>query len=398
MTTLQGERERLLSRLLRRLSSLAVLAYVPGVVFAVREGVPVITVTNTVAYAAILFVAFVPGIALQWKLATVVAGCTLVAAVLLFSVGPLGAGYVWLIAAIVIAAVFGGTRAILAASVVSAAILAGYAYALSQGLEGHGATGSTILVIGTSALVVAIVPASILRSLLNRLHQALDEQRVLGAKLREELAASVQVRRELQHTVALKDELLREVHHRVNNNMQLVLSLLEHEEHHDGRPEVLHARIRTLSAMNDLLFRDHDVLRADLDEIVAVVHGLVNASGPGRAELVSPSSGERMAGIDRSQRVVLPAQQAVPVGLYLHELIVGLTTHGAPVLIHSTANGGRPALNLRCAAGTSRAAVKQVVDTLSGGVCGMAVGDILQIEPLAPGTDVGAGVRLTTKR
>ncbi len=81
------------------------------------------------------------------------------------------------------------------------------------------------------------------------------------------------LRRQMEETKALEEErkvLLREVHHRTRNNMQVITSLLNVEEDRKGSPEAHAAvsntrnRIAVLGFAHDQLFRSESVVRVRL--------------------------------------------------------------------------------------------------------------------------------------
>lgn len=323
----ERERDRLLTTLLRTMSLIGVLAYVPGVWMALAEGVWVVAVVDTLAYAAILLVAFVPRIPLRIKLTVMVVAVLGLAATLLFAVGLVGAGYLWLVGAILFAAIFSGTKAIVFTTAATLAILIGYAVALQFGIDGRGATTVLVLNHGTNVIVIAISIALIVRTLFARLSIALHKQEVLTAGLERELAAGQQAREELAAAVVQKDRLLHEVHHRVNNNMQTVLGLinLEREEgagagdaHVREILTPLYARVRVVSAVNELLHRKEATLDAAVLDLIAVVQAVLYEQTLVPTRFLDEVGGGPANPL-RDAR--LPARDALPFALFLYDLL-----------------------------------------------------------------------------
>lgn len=122
--------------------------------------------------------------------------------------------------------------------------------------------------------------------------------------------------------------LLRELHHRVKNNMQLVSSLLSLHSEYLGEDaqqvfRSLKTRILTLSAVHEALYQSDQLDRVDL---VAYMHQVIREieaaynSGDSRIrfEMVTP------AAFDCS------LNQAVPFGLILGELVLNAVKHAFP--------------------------------------------------------------------
>lgn len=120
-----------------------------------------------------------------------------------------------------------------------------------------------------------------------------------------------------------RDVLVREVHHRINNNLQGIIGLMQ--QHAAAHPE-----------LNDLVERMAGQIRA-----VALVHGLGGASVPGEIGLRALIADISQAAAARAQIEVLvdgavdaaPIRiargEAVPVALLLNELLFNAIKHGA---------------------------------------------------------------------
>ncbi len=122
--------------------------------------------------------------------------------------------------------------------------------------------------------------------------------------------------------------LLREVHHRIKNNLQVLSSLLNLEASRASSPEVkrvtriLQDRLRAVALVHDQLHRSPALKRVDLRQYAAAV-----LDGIGQAHGLSPR------GIDvrlRSAPIAVGMNDALRVGLVLNELMSNAVTHGFP--------------------------------------------------------------------
>ncbi len=131
----------------------------------------------------------------------------------------------------------------------------------------------------------------------------------------------------LRGSLRQKDLLLREVHHRVKNNLQLVQSLLRlqadrYESPADRRMlEESQVRVQTLSRVHDVLSRSGDVTRICMRTYLReLVQGLARHHDPaGRVRLDLPEE-EGVLGLD----------QAAPCGLLAGELASNALRHAFP--------------------------------------------------------------------
>lgn len=124
-----------------------------------------------------------------------------------------------------------------------------------------------------------------------------------------------------------KDMLLREIHHRVKNNLQLVSSLLSLQEA-TGNPSGAEAlrrnqeRIHTLSLLHEQLYRSADLkaisFRGYMEQLLAHI-GSVFSSQQNRISIDS-SIEDRLMDID----------QLVPCGLIVNELVTNCYKHAFP--------------------------------------------------------------------
>jgi len=125
-----------------------------------------------------------------------------------------------------------------------------------------------------------------------------------------------------------KEVLLREIHHRVKNNLQVISSLLNMQiarlPDDEARRALIDSqnRIQSMALVHQQLYQSKDLARIDLlDYIENLVGRIVTTYGmvPGRID--ATVSGERLfVEIDR----------AIPSGLIVNELVTNAITHGFP--------------------------------------------------------------------
>lgn len=125
--------------------------------------------------------------------------------------------------------------------------------------------------------------------------------------------------RALQSSLAEKEVLLREIHHRVKNNMQVISSLLNLQSRSIDDPrlakmiEESQNRVRAMALIHEILYASGHLVQIDLQEYVTkLATSLVRMYGnePGMIEL-------RVATGD----IALEIDDSVPCGLVINELI-----------------------------------------------------------------------------
>ncbi len=137
-------------------------------------------------------------------------------------------------------------------------------------------------------------------------------------------------RAEEKTTASLKEKevLLREVHHRVKNNLQIVMSLLKLQSRKMSNPEVnqmcedIQNRIKSIAMLHELLYRSEDMSRIDFSHYIKkMARDLIRS--------YSPLSDNISLHI-RSEGVLLDINSAIPCALLINEIVSNAIQHGFP--------------------------------------------------------------------
>ena len=133
---------------------------------------------------------------------------------------------------------------------------------------------------------------------------------------------------ELLQSLNEKEVLLKEVHHRVKNNLQVVSSILSLQTGYVGGDErilellrVSRDRIRSMSFIHESLYQTRDLSSIDLGDYV---------DGLSRNLMMSYSLNGKVALETRVMHMDLVLDQAIPCGLILNELISNSLKHAFP--------------------------------------------------------------------
>ena len=264
--TLRLEQEGILVVVLRFLAVAGTIAWIPSVWASLLHGFILVAIIDTFGYALVILAAYNKGFGFNAKLTVLVTVSILIGAVVLFYTGPLGAGYLWLVAAVVLSALFGRTRVVVLSICVSALVMVLWAVALALGFDGKGSSPLTVGIIGSNLLLICLALAIVIRLLVDRLGASITESRSYANRLAAELAETRKIKQDLEQTMKVKDSLLRELHHRVRNNMQIVQSLLSMDDS-GGALEPTGRRVGALALTNDLSLTGHDAPRVDVDAL-----------------------------------------------------------------------------------------------------------------------------------
>lgn len=130
---------------------------------------------------------------------------------------------------------------------------------------------------------------------------------------------------ELRESLRQKEVLLREVHHRVKNNLQIVSSMLSLQSRTTDNPELqcvlrdCRARIGTIASIHEALYRDENLSLLRLDELFARVTSELR-------QALSPDPRK----VDLSLQLApieVDIDAAIPAGLIVTELVSNALRH-----------------------------------------------------------------------
>ncbi len=125
-----------------------------------------------------------------------------------------------------------------------------------------------------------------------------------------------------------KDILLREIHHRVKNNMQIISSLLSLQSQKFQGPEVVEAfresqdRIRSMALVHEKLYQTRDLSRIDFSDYIKSLTSFLFKT--------YKTDETRIALKLDLDKVFLDINAAVPCGLILNELVLNALKHAFP--------------------------------------------------------------------
>jgi PAS domain S-box-containing protein len=146
-----------------------------------------------------------------------------------------------------------------------------------------------------------------------------------------ELERQVKERTEIARA---REVLLREVHHRVKNDLQVVSSVLRMQGRKLADPraaaalEECQSRIDTVALIHESMYRSEDIARVSFSENVRTLSAAVFRAKNDAAHV------KLEADVDAA--IHLPVDRAVPCGLILHELLTNALRHAFPGREHGT--------------------------------------------------------------
>ena len=129
----------------------------------------------------------------------------------------------------------------------------------------------------------------------------------------------------MQESLREKETLLKEIHHRVKNNMQLISSLLRLQADYVTNTEALavfseaQSRVRSMALIHEKLYQASSLARIEFSEYVESLVGILM-----QTYAVKPSQVTVDIAVERTE---LSVDTAVPLGLVVNELISNCLKH-----------------------------------------------------------------------
>jgi len=156
----------------------------------------------------------------------------------------------------------------------------------------------------------------------------LDDLHVEKSNLEETRNQLLHSSKEVGVSLREKEILLREVHHRVKNNLQVISSLISlqlrpiHDPVSREALQACQSRVQAISLIHTMLYQSKDYANVPFSEYARTLAGNIFS-----ALVTVPGNISLDLAIDN---VALPVDKAIPCGLILNELITNALKHGFP--------------------------------------------------------------------
>lgn len=153
-----------------------------------------------------------------------------------------------------------------------------------------------------------------------------DEQFLVG--IITDITERRKIEERIEASLREKEVLLKEIHHRVKNNMQIISSLLQLQSGYITDPEVLEVfqesqtRIRAMALIHEKLYQTPDLALVDFGDYVRELLSMLTVSYHSRASNVKMEV--------RAEPILLDIDRAIPTGLILNELVSNGIKHAFP--------------------------------------------------------------------
>jgi two-component sensor histidine kinase/HAMP domain-containing protein len=160
-------------------------------------------------------------------------------------------------------------------------------------------------------------------------HRVIDRTKELEGALRslqKENAQRKKIENDISKSLTEKEVLLKEIHHRVKNNLQIVSSLFFFQSKQVTDPKMLEMfrdgqnRVKSMALIHEKLYQSGDLANIDFKEYIKKLSNfLLQSYGVNQSKIKLKNN---------VQQVSLGVDTAVPCGLIINELISNSLKHG----------------------------------------------------------------------
>jgi PAS domain S-box-containing protein len=141
-----------------------------------------------------------------------------------------------------------------------------------------------------------------------------------------DISLQKEIQAELENSLKEKEVLLKEIHHRVKNNMQIISSLLFLQSMQSDDKLIQDIliesqnRVRSMSMVHEKLYRSHNLSKIQFDDYIEELTWDLMNTWVGNNKVISKEF--------NLESVQLDIDKAIPCGLLLNELISNALKHG----------------------------------------------------------------------
>lgn len=158
---------------------------------------------------------------------------------------------------------------------------------------------------------------------------AFKDNHVIGASgVLTDISDLIQAEEQIKTSLKEKETLLREIHHRVKNNLQIIISLLRLQSRYFKETQSIDLikasqdRIKSMALIHEKLYQSKDLARFDFGEYIRGLTSHLFQSAIWNTSAVQLEI--------NAERISLDINKAIPCGLIINELVSNALKHAFP--------------------------------------------------------------------
>lgn len=296
-------RERMLARLLQVVAIVGVVAYLPSAYLSIKQRLWLVLAVDTAAFLYAICLAVFKHLPFRLRMLSLVFMAYVLGVVLIIFTGPFGAGHLFIFAFVFLVSLFGGIREIVIANAIAVLTHVGFTVASALRLVPWPQGPESVVVISANFILVSLILSYCANYLIGGYASSASEEK----RLREAL-----------------EMMLREIEHRVKNNLQVISSLVSLRGEPGDDParalQDIKETISAISVVHQLLYRRSAFY---LVELSALLNSLI----------------QRFRSLDRridfslewnGAKAEVDGDRAISIRLLINEIVMNSMKHAFP--------------------------------------------------------------------
>ncbi len=296
-------RERMLTRLLQVVAIVGIIAYLPSAYLSIKQHVWLVLAVDTAAFLYAICLAIFKQLPFRLRLLSLIFIAYVLGVVLIIFTGPFGAGHLFIFAFVFLVSLFGGIREIVLANALAILTHVGFTAASALHLVPWPQGPESVVVISANFILVSLILSYSANYLLRGYASSASEEK----RLREAL-----------------EMMLREIEHRVKNNLQVISSLVSLRGGPGDDParalQDIKETISAISVVHQLLYRRSAFYLVELNALL-------------------DSLTQRFRSLDRridfslewnGAKAEIDGDRAISIGLLINEIVMNSMKHAFP--------------------------------------------------------------------
>lgn len=227
---LNNIREMIFRRIIISYAILGFFTYIPSLYVAIVEKFWTIAAIDTIGYSIVILFSFRNSIRLHVKVITTLFISLVIGIILLFEIGPFGAGYLWLFVIPIISAVLLEFWYSIAALLINILLLLVFGYLQYYGIIEWNKTFSfsitTWIVISVNFILLNCGATLPLALFIERLKRSLLRENEISSKLTDERRELIKAKLDAENADRVKSEFLAQMSHEVRSPINTILNFV----------------------------------------------------------------------------------------------------------------------------------------------------------------------------
>lgn len=206
------------------------IAYIPSVILAIKFDLWLIAIIDTFGYAFLIYIFYNRSLSVNFRIYSLMAIAYLLGVILLLSVGPWGAGYLWLFFVPILASIFLNLKRAIFAVIINLFTLIGlgiaFYFGMSADIAQDGFGLESWIVISANFLFLNLISAISIIFIIRGLAKSLENEHAVSSSLEKKSKELRNAKDEAERLNLIKTNFLAQMSHEIRSPISTVMSFV----------------------------------------------------------------------------------------------------------------------------------------------------------------------------